>query len=109
MKIRLALATARAISSAMPNCAAKPARARRAEGEAEGLRNRTDHVDGLIPPRKVSTVLVPRMNITAMIGAEIDHRLPDGARRAAAFARQNRDILEAAERAHRHLSEDRRG
>ena len=106
VKIRLALATARAMSSAIPNCAAKPA--------APTVPNARRKVCGIgpitlmgCPSTKVSTVLVPRMNITAITGAEIIDRLPDGARRAAAFAGQNRHILETAERAHRHLPEDR--
>ena len=45
-------------------------------------------------------MLVPRMNMSAITGAEIIDRLADGARRAAAFAGQDRHVLEAAQRPH---------
>ena len=52
-----------------------------------------------------STELVPRMNITAMIGAAIttDHAIAP--HRVAALAGVNRHVLEAAERAESHLAE----
>src|ERR1051326_9088183 len=72
VKIRLALATARIISREIANGAAQPA-------SPKALRM----VCGMGPitlmgfvPTKVSTELVPRMNISAMIGAEITTDCP---------------------------------
>ena len=52
-----------------------------------------------------STELVPRMNITAMIGAATTTDRAIAPHRVAALAGVNRDVLEAAERAEPHLAE----
>ena len=58
------------------------------------------------PPTKVSTELVPRMNISAMTGAEITTDWPMVRDALRHFAGEDGDILEAAERADGHLAED---
>ena len=50
-------------------------------------------------PMNVRTELVPRMNISAITGAESSTDCPMVRDALAAFARQDRDVLEAAERA----------
>ena len=64
---RLAAATARAITRKMPNCAAQPADSPKAARMVCGIGPIT--LTG--PCRKASTELVPRMNISEMMGAEI--------------------------------------
>ena len=52
-----------------------------------------------------STALVPRMNMTAMMGAAISVARPIDSRRILRFTSEDRDVLEPAQRTHRHLSE----
>ena len=80
------------------------AAAERGEADAQHLRNRRDQIDAIERDQRQHRA-VPRMNITAMIGAASDHRTRDRAHRVAALAGVNRHVLEPAERAEPHLAE----
>ncbi len=103
--MRLELAMARAISRKMAKGAANPARPVSAHGGAHGLRDGANDVDGLPADKGQDDA-----------GAENEHQRDDGggdhdglahgARGAAAFARHDGDIFEAAQGADGHLAED---
>ena len=92
----LELAIVRAVMQQNRHACRRNARAGLAETDAQHLRNRTDQID-LIDRHERQHGMVPRMNITAMIGAAIIVALPIVSLGILRLPGEHRDVFESTQ------------